>query len=405
MNKHKFIDLFAGCGGLSLGLEQAGFYPLHVNEINKDALGSYLVNRTRSFPHLQKSFSFDIKELVRDDIQLNFFKNQQVDIVCGGPPCQGFSNVGIRRSYSVEKKQMPSNHLFEDMAYIIHKIRPKVFLFENVEGLMRSKWTKLGENGEIFHDILTTFRNVPGYSVKYKLLYAKDYGVPQRRPRIIIVGIRDGLINSESNTDDAVEAGYLPPPNSNPPNLIDVLSDIEDIDFEYGNETLRYVHPVKSSFQRYLRTRPDGSVARKGDRLNEHQYSKHSDRIIQKFKASIENDGVIPDVYKTKKFAQRVLPRKWTDKGPNLTITSLPDDFIHYSQPRSLTVREWARIQTFPDWYLFVGKRTTGGIRRAGNPRENIFEREAPKYTQIGNAVPVKMAKAIGLHLKEKLTG
>ena len=112
----------------------------------------------------------------------------------------------------------------------------------------------------------------------------------------------------------------------------------------------------------------------------------------------INNKGVIPDELKTKKFAQRLLPKRWGNKGPNITITSLPDDFIHYKQARTPTVRECARMQTFPDWYKFAGKRTTGGIRRAGNPRKNIFDREVPKYTQIGNAVPVKLGKEIGLH-------
>ena len=119
----------------------------------------------------------------------------------------------------------------------------------------------------------------------------------------------------------------------------------------------------------------------------------------------IENDGVIPEHLKTKKFAQRLLPKKWGNKGPTITATSLPDDFVHFSQARSLTVREWARLQTFPDWYKFAGKRTTGGIRRAGNPRESIFDREVPKYTQIGNAVPVKLAYEIGMRFSEILKG
>ena len=117
----------------------------------------------------------------------------------------------------------------------------------------------------------------------------------------------------------------------------------------------------------------------------------------------LDNDGVIKDKFKTKKFAQRLLNKKWNGKGPNITATSLPDDYVHYSQPRSLTVREWARLQMFPDWYQFKGKRTTGGIRRAGNPQKGIFDREVPKYTQIGNAVPVELARRVGLSLKKYL--
>ena len=108
-------------------------------------------------------------------------------------------------------------------------------------------------------------------------------------------------------------------------------------------------------------------------------------------------------MYVTKKFSQRLLPKKWGNSKPNITVCGQPEDYIHFSQPRSITVREWARLQTFPDWYQFAGKRTTGGIRRAGNPRASIFDREVPKYTQIGNAVPVKLAYEIGKHLKSNL--
>ena len=113
----------------------------------------------------------------------------------------------------------------------------------------------------------------------------------------------------------------------------------------------------------------------------------------------IDHKGKIPPSMKTKKFAQRVLPKFWDAKGPNITATSLPDDYVHFSQPRSLTVREWARLQMFPDWYVFKGKRTTGGTRRAGNPLIGEWEREVPKYTQIGNAVPVELARRIGYNI------
>ena len=107
-------------------------------------------------------------------------------------------------------------------------------------------------------------------------------------------------------------------------------------------------------------------------------------------------------IYYRKKFAQRLLPEEWPEE-PNVTITSAPDDLIHFSQPRILTVREWARMQTFPDWYQFHGHRTSGGDRRSGRPWEGKYERDLPKYTQIGNAVPVKMAEAIGGHIAKLL--
>ena len=165
-------------------------------------------------------------------------------------------------------------------------------------------------------------------------------------------------------------------------------------------EITTYQTSPQTDFQKLLRTRRDGSIMKKGDLLTEHQFSKHTRSVVTKFQHMINNNGQIPTELQTKKFAQRVLPRKWPDGGPFITTTSLPDDFIHYSQPRSLSVREWARLQTFPDWYTFNGKRTTGGLRRAGQPCKGLFDREVPKYTQIGNAVPVLLAEAIGQHLR-----
>ena len=106
---------------------------------------------------------------------------------------------------------------------------------------------------------------------------------------------------------------------------------------------------------------------------------------------------------KTKKFSQKLLPINWGEGSPTITCCSNSDDYIHYSMPRALSVREWARLQTFPDHHLFSGPRTTGGVRRAGNPDKGIWDREVPKYTQIGNAVPPLLGKAIGDHLIEIL--
>ena len=411
-DRPKFIDLFAGCGGLSLGMEKAGFYPLYVNELNNDALETYLINREKEYPHLRdpRFHSQDIKECINEVFFKNLKKNlkkefgsSEVELICGGPPCQGFSGIGIRRSYSVEKKQLPSNHLFQDMSYFIHKMQPKMFLFENVEGLLSAKWDKDGKKGEIFKEVLESFQSLKGYTVSYKLLHAKDYGVPQNRPRIIIIGVKSKVFKGSCGKIDAIRNGFLPEPIGGYPHLEEVFSDIIDSEFKYGGSTLTYPSDVKSYWQEMIRTTPSGEILKKGDPLTEQEYSNHKEKTQEKFQAMIDNKGVIPQKFKTKKFAQRLLPRKWGNKGPGITITSLPDDYVHYSQARTPTVRECARMQTFPDWYKFSGKRTTGGIRRAGNPRDNIYDREVPKYTQIGNAVPVELARNIGVHLKNIL--
>ena len=137
--------------------------------------------------------------------------------------------------------------------------------------------------------------------------------------------------------------------------------------------------------------------------MTEQEYSDHAEYIRKKFAHMIANNGEIPEEFQTKKFAQRVFPREWDESGPGITVTSLPEDYVHYSQPRSPTVREWARIQTFPDWYQFAGSRTTGGRRRAGDPSKGIWDRDVPRYTQIGNAVPPMLAEKVGRHIAQMI--
>lgn len=413
------IDLFAGCGGLSLGLESAGFMPLLVNEINTYALSTYLQNRVSKFPHLAdpQYHIEDVKRMVLDEKFLpNLVKRLrsdfgiaegEIDLVVGGPPCQGYSGIGHRRSYSVEKEQLPSNHLYQDMAAVVHKLRPRAFLFENVRGLLSARWTTNSPKGEIWEDVKRTFGGIPGYRIAASLVRAKDYGVPQNRPRVLLVGLRDdSAFGSDLGAADAVECGFLPRPSKlTAPDLIDLLGDLVDPNYTNGGETRTYPSPARNSVQRQFR-QVAGSArpAAKGDPVSEHQYSRHSPKIAAKFKAMHERNGEIPKAFRTKKFAQRLLPPRWGPSGPTITATSLPDDYVHYCQPRTLTVREWARLQTFPDWYSFSGPRTTGGLRRAGNPQQGLFDRELPKYTQIGNAVPVSLAYQVGLHLRTLLT-
>ena len=287
------IDLFAGCGGLSLGLEEAGFNPIFVNELHQDPLATYLTNRLYKNPLLVKYHEADIKNMVLknsflEDLKSGFKKDYdrdtskgEIDLVVGGPPCQGYSGIGHRRSYSVEKKQLPSNHLYEDMAYVISAIRPKIFLFENVRGLLSSRWEREGQKGEVWERVLKTFQDIPDYHVRFDLVHAKDYGVSQNRPRVLLVGIRKNLGIEPLGfpwATSAIEAGFLPRKTKNsPPDLIDLMGDLVDPSFEYGGKTSRYPSKAKTHIQKEMRRERDtGGLLKKGDRLSEQEYSKHS---------------------------------------------------------------------------------------------------------------------------------
>lgn len=419
------VDLFAGCGGLGLGLEDAGFTPIFVNELNEDARATYITNRKERHPHFARGLdertwlndfsSSDARKMVSKrgylaDLQMIFesefgIEPGGIDLVVGGPPCQGFSGIGHRRTYAVDKEVLPSNHLFKDMASIVRQLRPRAFVFENVRGLLTGRWTFDGEEGEIWRDVKRAFLKIGEYVIASELVFAKDFGVAQNRPRVLLVGIRSDVIGQPPTPMKELDhidgtgcsRGLLPKPRpGNYPDLVDLLGDLVDEGYENGGATTRYPAGPASGIQQLLRTSQDGKiVAGEGAPVSEHEYSKHRPEVLAKFRAMLQNEP-----YKaTKKFAQRVLPPIWGPKGPSITATSLPDDYVHFKQPRTLTVREWARLQGFPDWYQFKGKRTTGGLRRAGNPIEGIHFRELPKYTQIGNAVPVPLARAIGEHL------
>lgn len=411
------IDLFAGCGGLSLGLEMAGFRPLLFSELNLSAAETYLINRSQ----LDVIPVGDIYNLTDADLKLLqiYWRTKgvpEVDLVAGGPPCQGYSGIGHRRTFKLDKKEIPSNHLYEEMVRVIRVVRPRAFLFENVKGLLSAKWDSGGANGEIFRDVLRAFRTLSDYHIRWDLVYAKDYGVPQNRPRVLMVGFRHDVLYPEQQQTlfeppellyeepNAVAQGFLPQPTGGAPTLPELLGDLEDPSYGRVLSTSEYPSSPKTQIQEFLRSH-GAKVSRKGDPLTEHDYSDHAPYIREKYAHMIANGGEIPEKFRTKKFAQRVFPKAWGAEGPNITATSLPEDYVHYSQPRTPTVREWARIQTFPDWYQFAGPRTTGGRRRAGDPDKGIWERDVPKYTQIGNAVPVLLAKKIGEHLARTITG
>ena len=166
------IDLFAGCGGLSLGLEEAGFIPVLFSELNRQAADTYRTNR-EGMEIIEES---DIYKLTNQKLgkHLQALKRRgikEIDLVCGGPPCQGFSGIGHRRTFRLDKKDTPSNHLFLEMVRVIRKVKPRIFLFENVKGLLNSRWSPAGEKGEIWKAVLASFKQIPGYVVRWELVH------------------------------------------------------------------------------------------------------------------------------------------------------------------------------------------------------------------------------------------
>ena len=413
------IDLFAGCGGLTRGLEWAGFECIAFNELNKDAADTFATN----FPDAIR-LQGDIKSALTDEVISNTLipaisEKGGLDLLCGGPPCQGYSGIGHRRTHKLDKKDIPTNHLFHEMIRAIEKLQPRIFLFENVEGILSGKWTPEGTKGEIFRDVWGAFSSIEGYVAQPTLLHAYGFGVPQNRPRVMIMGVKEEFAEglrptpfdpNITSTSYAAQlrnnGGFFPTwdeEDVNAPDLIDVIS---DLDFTgWTKENPRYKKKATTDFQHFLRK----GVQRDGkgrEILTDHEFSKHKPHVVERFQYMLDNNitkkSDLPIDMQTKKFNQKPLPARW-EKHPTMTVTSLPDDYVHYKQPRTFSVREWARLQTFPDKHIFCGKRTTGGDRRAGNPAEGIWDREVPKYTQIGNAVPPLLGKAIGTKIRELL--
>jgi len=417
------IDLFAGCGGLTRGLEWAGFECLAFNELNKDAADSFALN----FPNairldgdIKKAVS---KKVIQETLKPLIDSKGGLDFLCGGPPCQGYSGIGHRRTHKLEKKDIPTNHLFHEMIRVIKALKPKVFLFENVGGILSGKWSTDGFKGDIFREVWNEFASIKEYTAQPTLLHAYAFGVPQNRPRVMIMGIRNDVLKNtklkprkfnpdETNTSFAFQlrnnGGFFPSWDEekiDAPDLIDVLS---DLDFDgWSREKPFYKKKAISEFQKFLR---EGNATDEKGReiLSDHQFSNHSKTVVERFqymlKHKITKKSDLPPEMQTKKFNQKPLPPRW-NKKPSMTVTSLPDDYVHYSKPRTFSVREWARMQTFPDKHQFSGPRTTGGHRRAGNPTLGNWSRDVPKYTQIGNAVPPLLGKAIGERVKEIIKG
>ncbi len=419
-NRPKFIDLFAGCGGLSLGLMQSGWQGLFAIEKSPMAFETLKFNL---IGHKDK-FSFDwpswlpIQAFDIHDVLATYANNlrslQGIDLIAGGPPCQGFSMAGKR------KVDDARNYLFEQYLAFVDLVKPRLILVENVR-TFATPFTKTerGVNGkEIEHGFdaneeLKTKLGKLGYKVfvKYPIM-AKDFGVPQLRPRYILIAINNDLLVDDAIIDPfkilcVTRDKFLKHrglPVESDVTLRQAISDLERIHgevtcIEDGMKTFMQgiYGEAESPYQRLMRKHRNGMYIKPGQVADSHRFPNHKVSTIKRFELIVSKSrrGIQLRSDEIEAFGfkkHRIAPL--APEQACHTITSLPDDLIHYSELRIPTVREYARIQSFPDWFEFKSKYTSGGDRR---------EVEVPRYTQVANAVPPLLACALGETLRHVL--
>lgn len=440
-----FIDLFAGCGGLSLGLLEAGYKGVFAIEKNSEAFETLRHNLLSGQKHFKFGYKWDSSLLpiqpwnIHDLLDLHtpylrqLGQEQSIDLIVGGPPCQGFSMAGRRNASD------PRNQLAYDYLKVVELVKPKILLMENVRGI---NIPFKGEGNISMADKLKLSIIDMGYIPISMLENSQDWGVPQRRTRYLLLGIRADLLkikltSKKDNISQVIAelqdelfkelATFREKFLSDNNMLFDLsveyaISDLKSIDCNNNNRSLvhaedapglrfkriesRYIVCGESESFYQKRMRRDVSCPNyvpSGLRL-----ANHSERVKLRFSKILRDINNSTIKSKHGLMRAKALPKSYIvnelgfnknslvvlDKEkPSVTITTLPDDVIHYDEPRILTVRENARIQSFPDWYDFMGSYTTGGERRKVS---------CPKYTQVGNAVPSLMAEGLGLFILRK---
>ena len=343
------IELFTGCGGMSLGLKRAGFDIAYANEINEDAVKTYRKNFPEVFVQQE-----DIKKV--DPVLLKK-KIGKIDLIAAGTPCQGFSMAGPRNPND------PRNKLFLQLLKFVETFKPKMFVMENVPGILTM------DNGNVIKRIEKSFSKI-GYIIQYKVLFASDFGVPQERKRIFIVGSQEKISPEK----------LFPTPKKDRVTVEDALSDLADLGV--NDRTTIYKKKPKSKFQSKMR--------KKSKAIFNHESCNHNIKIQQRFaKVPAGKNGrqVLINSGTKKRDYYRMDP-----DTASRTITTIPEDFIHYKQNRIPTVREMARLQSFPDNFEFLGPKMTGGKKRV---------KSCPQYTQVANAVPPLLAQEVFVNLKK----
>ena len=335
-------DLFAGVGGMSEGFRMAGYDIAFAVEFDKDIAKAYQLNHKETDVHAENICDIDVVSLHQ--------KHPKIDVIIGGPPCQGFSQKGKRLNFND-----PRNFLFQQYVRFVAEFKPKYFVLENVPGIITTS------NGYFKDQIVAAFNNL-GYTVNYGVLRAVDFGVPQDRHRAIFIGcLGDKKID-------------LPQPNGMHTTIQDAIYDLPFIVSGEGEEISDYNKKPTSDYQKMMRK---GSP-----KLHNHVATSHSKLVLERLALIPKGAGkeVLPQKHLTKSIYSGTWSRMIED-GVSMTITTRFDTpssgrFTHPILDRCVTTREAARIQSFPDTFIFYGTKTI-------------------QMKEVGNAVPPLLAKAI----------
>lgn len=396
-----YIDLFAGCGGLSLGLGSAGWEGIFAVEKDDMAFSTFKHNLIDgefshfSWPSWLPQKESTIQELLGRYADRLAELRGSVDLIAGGPPCQGFSLAG-RRDPKDKRNRLASEYI-----KMVGLVKPRYLILENVRGFNSAFSASAGRAGRIPQSILVKEKlESLGYTMFIDYINSQDFGVPQQRQRFFMIGIRSDIYVegiSPFGLLKVIRAQFLKRKGL-PEAPVSVKAAIGDLEVakhsliyhsgapDAGFKQIDYREPkYLNSYLKIMRKGAGGASP------NSLRLPRHKPETVSKFKLiqqvcrpGVALSEIEREMVGTRKQAITVLH----SSQPSKTLTTLPDDLLHYAEPRILTVRENARLQSFPDTFEFRGKYTTGGDRRT---------KECPRYTQVGNAVPPFLGEVLGM--------